>query len=137
MHLLLIEDDPRLVRVLGRLLAQDQHIVESASTAADGLEMAASADLDAIILDVGLPDRSGLEVARSLRARGFQVPILMLTARDAVSARVEGLDAGADDYLVKPVDMPELVLRIQLLLARLGRGDDPAPAAGEGSIPRG
>jgi DNA-binding response OmpR family regulator len=123
-HLLLIEDDPRLVRVLGRLLAQDQHVVETATTAADGLELAASAELDAIILDIGLPDRSGLEVARSLRARGSQVPILMLTARDAVSARVDGLDAGADDYLVKPFAYDELLARLRAL------GRRPAPRSG-------
>jgi len=123
-HLLLIEDDPRLVRVLGRLLAQDQHVVEAASTAADGLELAASVELDAIILDVGLPDRSGFDVARSLRTRGSQVPILMLTARDAVQSRVEGLDAGADDYLVKPFAYDELLARLRAL------GRRPAPRSG-------
>ena len=115
MHLLVIEDDARLVRVLRRLLTQDQHIVETASTAADGLELAEDAALDAVILDIGLPDRSGLEVARSLRAGGSSVPILMLTARDAVSARVEGLDAGADDYLVKPFAYDELLARLRAL----------------------
>ncbi len=83
MHLLVIEDDARLVRVLRRLLAQDQHIVESASTATEGLELAEDAALDAVILDIGLPDRSGLDVARTLRAKGSTVPILMLTARPA------------------------------------------------------
>ncbi len=115
MHLLVIEDDARLVRVLRRLLTQDQHIVEAASTAAEGLELAEDAELDAVILDIGLPDRSGLEVARTLRSNGSQVPILMLTARDAVSARVEGLDAGADDYLVKPFAYDELLARLRAL----------------------
>ena len=94
MHLLLVEDDPRLVRLLTRLLTQDRHVVDSATTAADGLELASEAELDAVILDVGLPDGSGFDVARRLRAKGSAVPILMLTARDAVAARVEGLDAG-------------------------------------------
>jgi two-component system, OmpR family, response regulator len=115
-HLLVVEDDARLVRLLKRLLTQDRHLVETASTAADALEMATSTvELDAIILDIGLPDRSGFEVARSLRRDGCQVPILMLTARDAVSARVEGLDAGADDYLVKPFAYEELLARLRAL----------------------
>jgi two-component system response regulator QseB len=117
-HLLVIEDDARLVRVLRRLLTQDQHIVEAASTATEGLELAEDAALDAVILDIGLPDRSGLEVARALRAKGSSVPILMLTARDAVSARVEGLDAGADDYLVKPFAYDELLARLRALARR-------------------
>ena len=124
MHLLVIEDDARLVRVLRRLLTQDQHIVETASTATEGLELAEDAALDAVILDIGLPDRSGLEVARSLRAGGSSVPILMLTARDAVSARVEGLDAGADDYLVRPFAYDELLARLRAL----GRRPPPRPS---------
>ena len=116
MHLLVVEDDARLVRLLKRLLTQDRHVVETASTAADALEIATSTvELDAIILDIGLPDRSGFEVARSLRHDGGQVPILMLTARDAVSDRVEGLDAGADDYLVKPFAYEELLARLRAL----------------------
>jgi two-component system OmpR family response regulator len=117
-HLLVIEDDARLVRLLDRLLSQDQHIVETAGTAADGLELAGLADLDAIVLDVGLPDGSGFDVARRLRRQGSAVPILMLTARDAVSARVEGLDAGADDYLVKPFAYDELLARLRALARR-------------------
>jgi two-component system OmpR family response regulator len=117
-HLLVIEDDQRLVRVLRRLLTQDQHLVETAGTAAEGLELAGDAELDAVILDVGLPDASGLDVARRLRASGSQVPILMLTGRDAVSARVAGLDAGADDYLVKPFAYDELLARLRALARR-------------------
>jgi two-component system OmpR family response regulator len=115
-HLLVVEDDPRLVRLLKRLLSQDRHVVETATTAADALEIATSTvELDAIVLDVGLPDRSGFEVARRLRHDGCQVPILMLTARDAVRDRVEGLDAGADDYLVKPFAYEELLARLRAL----------------------
>ena len=124
MHLLLIEDDPRLSRLLRRLLTQDRHVVETAATAADGLEVAMSAALDAIILDVGLPDGSGFDVARRLRRNGSTVPVLMLTARDAVSARVEGLDAGADDYLVKPFAYEELLARLRAL------GRRPPPRSG-------
>ena len=116
MHLLVVEDDARLVRLLKRLLGQDRHIVETAMTAEEGLEIALSnLELDAVVLDVGLPDRSGFEVAKALRRKGSQVPILMLTARDSVSDRVEGLDAGADDYLVKPFAYEELLARLRAL----------------------
>ena len=116
MHLLVVEDDARLSRLLKRLLSQDRHVVETALTAEEGLEVATSSlELDAIILDVGLPDRSGFDVARTLRKKGSQVPILMLTARDSVSDRVEGLDAGADDYLVKPFAYEELLARLRAL----------------------
>ncbi len=116
MHLLVVEDDARLSRLLKRLLSQDHHLVETAATAEEGLETATSCvELDAVVLDVGLPDRSGFDVARSLRRKGSQVPILMLTARDAVSDRVEGLDAGADDYLVKPFAYEELLARLRAL----------------------
>ena len=116
MHLLVIEDDARLVRFLRRLLTQDRHTVETAETADEGIEVAgASLGLDAVILDVGLPDRSGFDVARQLRRVGNQVPILMLTARDAVGDRVAGLDAGADDYLVKPFAYEELLARLRAL----------------------
>ncbi len=119
MHVLVVEDDARLSRLLKRLLTQDRHVVETALTAADGLEIALSGtELDAVILDVGLPDRSGFDVARLLRQKGSQVPILMLTARDAVSDRVEGLDAGADDYLVKPFAYEELLARLRALARR-------------------
>jgi len=115
-HLLVVEDDARLSRLLKRLLSQDRHVVETALTAEEGLEAATSSlELDAIILDVGLPDRSGFDVARTLRKKGSQVPILMLTARDSVSDRVEGLDAGADDYLVKPFAYEELLARLRAL----------------------
>ncbi len=115
MHILLVEDDPRLTRLLGRLLGQDRNTVETAGTAAGGIEIATNVPLDAIILDVGLPDGSGFDVARTLRAKGLAVPILMLTARDAVSSRVQGLDAGADDYLVKPFAYEELLARLRAL----------------------
>ena len=116
MHLLVVEDDARLSRLLKRLLTQDRHVVETALTAEEGLEIANSGlELDAVILDVGLPDRSGFDVARTLRKGGSAVPILMLTARDSISDRVEGLDAGADDYLVKPFAYEELLARLRAL----------------------
>ena len=122
MHLLVIEDDPRLSRLLRRLLEEDRHIVELATDGESGLEIAtAAAGVEAIILDVGLPDISGLEVARRVRAAGSDVAILMLTARDTVGDRVSGLDAGADDYLVKPFAYEELAARLRAL-GRRGTG---------------
>ena len=120
MHLLLVEDDPRLADLVARLLSGERHLVERAADGTTALEMAAAPGLDAIVLDVGLPDISGLEVARRLRARGSVVPILMLTARDSVADRVAGLDAGADDYLVKPFAIEELSARVRAL-GRRGR----------------
>jgi DNA-binding response OmpR family regulator len=115
-HLLLVEDDPRLGRLLSRLFREDRHVVELASTGHEGLDVAEAGDtLDAIVLDVGLPDVDGLEVARRLRAGGRTTPIIMLTARDALSDRVAGLDAGADDYLTKPFAYEELVARLRAL----------------------
>ena len=123
MHLLVIEDDPRLVRLLRRLLEEDRHVVETAMDGESGLDIAeATTGIEAVILDIGLPDMSGLEVARKLRAAGSEVPILMLTARDTVSDRVSGLDAGADDYLVKPFAYEELAARIRALSRRGSNG---------------
>ena len=120
MHLLLVEDDPRLADLIARLLGADHHVVEQAATGLEALEISEMTGLEAIVLDVGLPDLSGFDVARRIRARGSRVPILMLTARDAVSDRVAGLDAGADDYLVKPFAVEELAARIRAL-GRRGR----------------
>jgi two-component system OmpR family response regulator len=129
--LLVVEDDARLSRLLKRLLSQDRHVVETALTAEEGLEVATSdLELDAIVLDVGLPDRSGFDVARTLRRKGSQVPILMLTARDSVSDRVEGLDAGADDYLVKPFAYEELLARLRALGRRPPTRKSPVLKAG-------
>jgi two-component system response regulator MprA len=119
MHLLVIEDDPRLSRLLKRLLEDDRHVVESATDGTTGLEIAEDAPgIECVILDVGLPDISGLEVARRLRSQGSEVPILMLTARDTVGDRVTGLDAGADDYLVKPFAFEELSARLRAMARR-------------------
>ena len=130
MHLLVIEDDARLLRLLRRLLGQDGHVVEGAPTGTEGLEIAEEVELDAIVLDVGLPDVDGFEVARRLRKRGATVPILMLTARDAVASRVQGLDAGADDYLVKPFAYEELAARLRALSRRPSPRQTPQLQAG-------
>ena len=115
MHLLVVEDDPRLGRLLKRMLEQDRHVVELVASGRDALEVASSGGIEAIVLDVGLPDMSGFDVARRLRLEGASTPILMLTARDAIDDRVNGLDAGADDYLVKPFAYEELAARLRAL----------------------
>ena len=123
MHLLVVEDDERLRRALRRLLEADRHVVELAPDGETALELAEAANgIDAVILDIGLPDLSGLEVARRLRRNDGDVAILMLTARDTVGDRVLGLDAGADDYLVKPFAYEELAARLRALSRRSGNG---------------
>ena len=138
MHLLLVEDDPRLQRVLRRLLEDDRHVVEVAPDGRTALELAeATAGIETVILDLGLPDISGLEVARQLRRGGRELSILMLTARDTVNDRVAGLDAGADDYLVKPFAYEELAARLRALARRSepgARRPDPVLAAGPISL---
>jgi two-component system, OmpR family, response regulator len=129
MHLLVVEDDLRLGRLLARLLEEERHVVELARDGTIGLEIATeAAGLDAIILDVGLPDISGLDVARRIRERGIETAILMLTARDTVNDRVAGLDAGADDYLVKPFAFEELSARLRALARRTAPGPRRAEA---------
>jgi DNA-binding response OmpR family regulator len=134
MHLLLVEDDQRLARVLRRLLEDDRHVVEVASDGTTGVELALSpAGIEVVILDVGLPDIDGLEVARRIRKADAELAILMLTARDTVTDRVTGLDAGADDYLVKPFAYEELSARLRALSRRRETGPrrpDPVLAAG-------
>jgi DNA-binding response OmpR family regulator len=122
MHLLVVEDDPRLGRLLVRMLSDERHLVELTASGEEALEIAeAGSGIDAMILDIGLPDLPGTDVARRLRARGSQLPILMLTARDAVEDRVRGLDAGADDYVVKPFAFAELSARLRALDRRQAR----------------
>jgi DNA-binding response OmpR family regulator len=116
MHVLVVEDDPRLGRLLERLLREERHLVELTASGREALEIVdANGGLDAMVLDIGLPDIPGTEVARRVRATGSRLPILMLTARDAVADRVTGLDAGADDYLVKPFAVEELSARLRAL----------------------
>jgi two-component system copper resistance phosphate regulon response regulator CusR len=117
-RLLIVEDDSRLAELLARSLREEAYAVDVAIDAESGGYQAAVNDYDAIVLDVGLPGRSGLDLCRELRARGSRVPVLMLTARDAVRDRVGGLDSGADDYLTKPFEFDELFARLRALLRR-------------------
>lgn len=115
---LIVEDDEYLASVLSRILINAGFRVLTATDGESGLTMALDAQPDLVILDVGLPRRDGVNLTRTLRARGFGAPMLMLTARAAVSDRVSGLDAGADDYLPKPFEYSELLARVKALLRR-------------------
>src|SRR6059058_4088345 len=108
MRLLVVEDDEKLARAVGRGLHGEGYAVDSAADGEAALRQAFVWDYDAIILDVMLPQRDGLEVCRTLRNRGCWAPVLMLTARGGVDDRIHGLDVGADDYLAKPFDFGEL-----------------------------
>jgi two-component system, OmpR family, response regulator MprA len=118
MRVLVVDDEPQLRRALERALKLEGYEVELAEDGQQALGSIGTTPMDAIVLDVLMPKRSGLEVARELRARGDRTPILMLTARDAVQDRVDGLDAGADDYVVKPFALEELLARLRALLRR-------------------
>jgi len=117
-RLLLVEDEPDAARVLAKGLREQAYAVDVVADGAAACYQAGIADYDAIILDVMLPVKDGLEVCRQLRQDGLAVPVLMLTARDGVEARVAGLDSGADDYLQKPFDFRELLARLRALLRR-------------------
>ena len=125
MRILIVDDDRALRDALRRALTLGGYEAHTAADGQDCLTKLPALAPDAVVLDIGLPRVDGLEVCRRLRAAGDRVPILMLTARDAVQDRIEGLDAGADDYLVKPFDVGELQARLRALLRRVGE-DAPA-----------
>jgi DNA-binding response OmpR family regulator len=118
MNILVVEDDQALARILVKSIESNNHTVEVVHDGEAGLSKARSGGHDAIVLDLMLPRLSGIEVCRRLRAEGNGVPVLMLTARSAVPERIEGLDAGADDYLVKPFSLGELQARLRALSRR-------------------
>jgi two-component system response regulator MprA len=124
-RILVVDDEPQLRRALERALKLEGYEVATAADGDEALAAAGETRPDAIVLDVLMPKRDGLEVCRELRARQDQTPVLMLTARDAVADRVDGLDAGADDYVVKPFALEELLARLRALLRRGdGKGAD-------------
>lgn len=118
MHVLIVEDEPAMATLLSQGLAEEQFEVSVARDGRSALEMSSSRAYDVILLDVMLPQVSGLDVARELRGREQQTPVLMLTARDSLHDIVKGLDAGADDYLTKPFSFLELLARIRALARR-------------------
>jgi len=118
MHILLVEDEARLAAAVRRVLEEESHVVDVVDDGGEALIQATTEEYDLIILDVMLPGLDGYEVARRLRKRENTTPILMLTARDSVQDRVTGLDAGADDYLVKPFALAELLARVRALTRR-------------------
>jgi len=117
-HILVIEDERRLASLVRRALQEEGHKVEVSNDGAEGLDMAEATGYDLLVLDLMLPHLDGLEICRRLRSTGSDVRILMLTARDAVEDRVAGLEAGADDYLVKPFSFTELIARVRALARR-------------------
>jgi DNA-binding response OmpR family regulator len=118
MRILLVEDEPSAARFIAKGLREATYAVDVASDGNDAARQCGQNDYDAVILDVMLPGKDGLVVCREIRRAGLDVPVLMLTARDAVEARVQGLDAGADDYLTKPFDFRELLARVRALTRR-------------------
>lgn len=131
MRILVVEDEIRLATLLRRGLGEEGHAVDLAATGEEALDWIETADHDIIVLDVMLPGMNGLDLCRTIRKRRLQTPVLLLTARDAVADRVAGLDAGADDYLVKPFAFAELAARLRALSRRPTELLDPVLTAGE------
>ena len=123
MRVLVVEDDPKVAGAVKAGLTGEGYDVAVSRTGEDGYFRATTEPFDVIVLDLGLPGRSGLEILAGLRGRGLAVPVLVLTARDAIEDRVRGLDSGADDYLVKPFAFSELLARLRVLLRR-GRPEE-------------
>jgi two-component system, OmpR family, response regulator MprA len=127
MHILVVDDESAVRDAIERALRLDGYHVDVAGDGREALETLDARAPDAVVLDVLMPTIDGLDVCRRLRDRGDRTPVLMLTARDAVADRVAGLDAGADDYLVKPFALEELLARLRALLRRAAPGADRAP----------
>jgi two-component system response regulator MprA len=124
---LVVDDDPSIRDAVGRALRLDGYSVTLAGDGLGALREVEAAEQDVVLLDIGLPELDGLAVCRRLRTGGRRIPILLLTARDAVADRVEGLDAGADDYLVKPFALDELLARVRALIRRAEPQDGEEP----------
>ena len=125
MRILLVEDDAMIATAVMKGLRQDGWTVDHVGDGQRALDALALEPYDALLLDLGLPRRDGIDVLRTLRARGQTLPVLIATARDAVADRVKGLDAGADDYLVKPFDLDELAARLRALVRRQAGRSEP------------
>jgi two-component system response regulator MprA len=129
-QVLVVEDDAPLRELLARGLREEGFAVRTAATGAEAMERAHADDLDAWVLDIGLPDSDGRDVCQALRAQGYDVPVLFLTARDAMVDRLAGFRAGGDDYVVKPFQIAEIVARLHALLRRAGNGAEATEVAG-------
>src|ERR687890_1091532 len=127
-RVLIIEDEEKMARTLTRVLGEEGHVTETAHDGRTGLSRALDDGFDLLIVDWMLPGRSGVQVVRGLRAADVHTPALMLTARSQVEDRVEGLDAGADDYLPKPFALQELLARVRALTRRQGDGSSAGSA---------
>ncbi|HCY86182.1 MAG TPA: DNA-binding response regulator [Desulfobacteraceae bacterium] len=125
MRLLLVEDDKKIASFVEKGLKSSGFAVDLAETGTDGLDMALAADYDTLIVDIMLPGMDGFSLIRELRGRGKNTPIIVLSARERVGDRVQGLEAGADDYLTKPFSFSELLARVQALIRRAGNQTDP------------
>src|SRR6202008_433594 len=131
MRLLLVEDDPRIARFVARGLEEQSYAVDVVANGNDALYQVEINDYDLVILDVMIPGKDGFATCRAIRELGKRMPVLMLTARDAVDDRVAGLDSGADDYLVKPFAFRELHARVRALLRREGQSKAPTLRVGD------
>ena len=129
MNVVVIDDDPELCTLLATALGREGHTVRTAGSLATGREQLEEIGIDVVVLDLGLPDGDGLQLCRELRATGRPIGILVLSAAGAVTARVDGLDAGADDYLVKPFGAAELLARVRAQLRRQALASSSAQAA--------
>lgn len=118
MRILLVEDEASIAKFIEQGLSERGYAVDVAMDGEEGLDYAVSAEYDAVVLDIMLPKRNGLDLMRELRRQGQKAPVLMLTAKDTLDDRVRGLDAGADDYLVKPFAFPELLARLRAIMRR-------------------
>ena len=125
MRILLVEDDFRLAETLAEALSDQLYTVDIAANGLLAWDYVKNLDYDLVLLDVMLPGLDGITLCQQLRSQGYRMPILMITARDTVSDKITGLDAGADDYIVKPVDLGELLARIRALLRRGGTTSQP------------
>ena len=124
MRILIVEDERRLAEALGQIMAEQRYQADVVFDGADGLDYALTGQYDAIVLDVMMPRMDGFSLLAQMRESGNETPVIFLTAKDSVPDRVRGLDAGADDYLVKPFDIVELIARVESVLRRTGKTGD-------------
>ncbi|NJN58730.1 MAG: response regulator transcription factor [Leptolyngbyaceae cyanobacterium SL_5_9] len=125
MRILLVEDDARLGEALSEALIDQRYVVDVARDGEKGWQQVTTLPYDLILLDITLPKLDGMSLCQRLRIQGYHQPLMMLTARDTSADKIAGLDAGADDYMVKPFDLPELLARVRALLRRGGSGSSP------------